>query len=51
MKFSILVAKKFLLRGLPTTIFINKEGKEFARVIGFIDFDNKQIIKWLKNYD
>ena len=45
------LAKKFLLRGLPTTIFINKEGKEFARVIGFIDFDNKQIIKWLKNYD
>ena len=45
------LAKKFLLRGLPTTIFINKEGKEFARVIGFIDFDNKQIIKCLKNYD
>ena len=45
------LANKFLLRGLPTTVFINKEGKEFARVIGFIDFDNKKIIKWLQNYD
>ena len=45
------LAKKFLLRGLPTTVFINKEGKEFARVIGFVDFDNKKIIKWLKSYD
>jgi len=45
------LANNFLLRGLPTTIFINKEGKEFARVIGFVDFDNKKIIKWLKNYD
>tara|TARA_B100000965_G_scaffold169952_1_gene141745 strand:+ start:212 stop:742 length:531 start_codon:yes stop_codon:yes gene_type:complete len=45
------LANNFLLRGLPTTVFINKEGKEFARVIGFVDFDNKKIIKWLKNYD
>ena len=45
------LANKFLLRGLPTTVFINKEGKEFARVIGFIDFDNKKIIKWLQNFD
>ena len=45
------LAKKFLLRGLPTTVFINKKGEEFARVIGFINFDNKKIIKWLKTYD
>ena len=43
------LAKKFLLRGLPTTVFINKKGEEFARVIGFINFDDKKIIKWLKN--
>ena len=42
------LAKKFLLRGLPTTVFINKKGEEFARVIGFINFDDKKIIKWLK---
>ena len=45
------LAKKFLLRGLPTTIFINKKGEEFARVIGFVNFDDKKIIKWLKKYD
>ena len=45
------LANKFLLRGLPTTVFINKKGEEFARVIGFINFDNKKIIKWLQKYD
>ena len=45
------LAKKFLLRGLPTTVFINKKGEEFARVIGFVNFDDKNIIKWLKKYD
>ena len=45
------LAKKFLLRGLPTTVFINKQGEEFARVIGFVDFDDKNIIQWLKKYD
>jgi len=45
------LAKKFLLRGLPTTVFINKKGEEFARVMGFINFDDKNIIKWLKKYD
>ena len=45
------LAKKFLLRGLPTTIFINKKGEEFARVIGFVNFDDKKIIEWLKKYD
>jgi len=45
------LANKFLLRGLPTTIFINKKGEEFARVIGFVDFENKKIIKWLQKYD
>ena len=45
------LAKKFLLRGLPTTVFVNKQGEEFARVIGFVDFDDKNIIQWLKKYD
>ena len=42
---------RFNLRGIPTTIFINKKGQEFARVIGYIDFNDKEFIKWLKNFD
>ena len=45
------LAKKFLLRGLPTTVFINKKGEEFARIIGFVNFDDNKIIKWLQKYD
>ena len=45
------LASKFLLRGLPTTIFVNKKGEEFARIIGFVNFDDKKIIKWLQKYD
>ena len=45
------LAKKFLLRGLPTTVFINKKGEEFARIIGFVNFDYKTFIKWLQKYD
>lgn len=45
------LAKKFLLRGLPTTIFVNKNGEEFARVIGFANFDDIKFINWLKKYD
>tara|TARA_B110000967_G_C18730122_1_gene482160 strand:- start:412 stop:927 length:516 start_codon:yes stop_codon:yes gene_type:complete len=47
----ITLAKKFALRGVPTTIFFNKEGKEFARIIGSIDFNNKEFINWLKLYN
>ena len=45
------VARKFALRGLPTTIFVNKNGEEFARIIGSINFDDKKFINWLKKYD
>jgi len=43
-------AKEFKLRGIPTTIFIDKEGYEFARVIGYIDFENKSFLNWLSNH-
>ena len=46
---SLDLAKEFKLRGIPTTIFIDKEGYEFARVIGFIDFENKSFLSWLSN--
>ena len=45
------LAKKFKLRGLPTTIFFNKEGLEFARIIGSIDFVDEKFMRWLSNYN
>jgi len=45
------LAKKFSLRGIPTTIIFNKEGKEFARIIGSIDFNDDEFINWLKLYN
>ena len=47
----ITLAKKFSLRGVPTTIIFNKEGKEFARITGSIDFNDKEFINWLKLYN
>jgi len=45
------LAKKIGLRGVPTSILINKEGYEFARIVGSIDFGDKNFIKWLSNYN
>tara|TARA_Y100000741_G_scaffold106017_1_gene79201 strand:+ start:982 stop:1506 length:525 start_codon:yes stop_codon:yes gene_type:complete len=47
---SLELSKKFKLRGIPTTILIDKEGYEFARIIGFIDFENKSFLDWLSKY-
>jgi thiol-disulfide isomerase/thioredoxin len=47
----ITLAKKFSLRGVPTTILFNKEGKEFARIMGSIDFNDEEFINWLKLYN
>ena len=43
--------KEFKLRGVPTTVLINKKGEEFARIIGEVDFMDKKFINWLSNYD
>ena len=43
--------KKFKLRGVPTTILINKKGEEFARIVGEVDFQDKKFLKWLSKYD
>ena len=45
------LAKKFGLRGIPTTILFNKNGEEFARIIGSIDFSDEEFIKWLSGYN
>ena len=47
----ITLAKKFGLRGIPTSIFFNKNGEEFARIVGSIDFEDKKFINWLKRYN
>ena len=45
---TINLVKKFSLRGIPTSILINKEGEEFARII---DFKDEKFINWLKNFN
>ena len=47
----VTLAKKFGLRGIPTTIIFNKKGEEFARIIGSINFNDKNFISWLSNYN
>ena len=47
---SLGLAKEFKLRGIPTTILIDKEGYEFARIIGFIDFENQSFLDWLSKH-
>ena len=44
------LVKSFNMRGVPTSILIDKEGKEFARIIGEIDFSNKFFINFLEKY-
>ena len=43
--------KEFKLRGVPTTILINKKNEEFARILGEVNFQDKKFVKWLLNYD
>jgi len=44
------LVKTFKLRGLPTSILIDKNGKEFGRVIGEIDFASDYFINLMKKY-
>jgi len=43
--------KEFKLRGVPTTILINKKGQEFSRIIGDVNFKDDKFLKWLLKYD
>ena len=45
------LAKKFSLRGIPTSILINKDGYEFAKIVGSINFEDPKFVKWLLNFD
>ena len=45
------LAKKFGLRGIPTSILFSKDGLEIARIIGSINFEDEHFIKWLSEYN
>jgi hypothetical protein len=38
------------MRGLPTSILINKDGEEFGRVIGEVDFISESFLNIIKKY-
>jgi thiol-disulfide isomerase/thioredoxin len=44
------LVKLFNMRGVPTSILIDKNGREFGRVIGEIDFFDKSFINLLKQH-
>ncbi len=45
------IPKKLSLRGVPTSILINKNGEEFARIVGSIDFEDDEFVNWLSLYN
>tara|TARA_Y100000748_G_scaffold214524_1_gene179879 strand:+ start:202 stop:711 length:510 start_codon:yes stop_codon:yes gene_type:complete len=47
----ITLAKKFKLRGIPTSILFDKNGLEFARIVGSINFNDEKFIEWLQSYN
>ena len=44
------ISKKLNIRGLPTTILIDKNGYEFARIVGYINFNDEDFLNWLNSY-
>ena len=47
----VTLAKKVGLRGIPTTVLLNKEGLEFARIVGSINFEDENFLNWLSNFN
>ena len=48
---TVKLANLFSLRGIPTSIIINKNGEEFARIMGALDFTDKNFVEWLSKYN
>ena len=44
------LVKVFNMRGMPTSILIDKNGKEFAKIIGEVDFSEDSFVNFLKEY-
>ena len=40
----------FKLRGMPTTIVLNKKREEIARIIGVVDFSDKKFLNWINSF-
>ena len=45
------LARELSLRGVPTSVLVNKNGEEFARIIGLVDFEDPSIVDWLSKYN
>ena len=43
------LVKVFVLRGVPTTIILNKNKEMVARISGSIDFEDEKFISWLNS--
>ena len=43
--------KELKLRGVPTSILVDKKGNEFARITGSINFEDEKFLQWLLKYD
>ena len=43
------LVKLLTIRGIPTSVILNKDRKEIARIIGDLDFSNTDFISWLLN--
>ena len=43
------LVKVFQLRGVPTTIILNKNKEMIARISGSIDFEDEKFISWLNS--
>jgi hypothetical protein len=39
----------FRLRGIPTTIILNSDKNEVARIIGSVDVSDERFIKWIES--
>ena len=40
----------FRLRGIPTTIILNSDKNEVARIIGSVDVSDERFIKWIESF-
>ena len=43
------LVKVFALRGVPTTVILNKNKEMIARISGSLDFSDKKFISWLNS--
>ena len=43
------LVKVFVLRGVPTTIILNKNKEMIARISGSIDFEDEKFLSWLNS--